>query len=296
MNEPLAIAHTESSIGWGGQEIRTLTEAAGFIRRGHRVVVYAAAGARIVAEAPRFGVPIVTLPIGRKRLRGVRSLVRRARTKSGRHRQRAQLDRRLARRARVRVARAHASRGAGARPHAARVDSRAERSRDALAVSQGHRARRHHRRGAARAADPRQRSRRGARRLGADRHRRSNVRAHRRRERRAARTGAAAGGAARRHHRDAAQLEGPPLSDRRDAAAAARATRTSSSSATARSARRSKRRCDRARGCADASRSPDNRTTSCAGSARSTCSCCRRTPTKAFRKRCCRRCSRRFRA
>ena len=75
MNGPLSIAHTESSLGWGGQEIRTLTEAAGFIRRGHRVVVYAAAGARIVAEAPRFGVPIVALPIGRKRLRGVRSLV-----------------------------------------------------------------------------------------------------------------------------------------------------------------------------------------------------------------------------
>src|SRR6476469_4246403 len=75
MNAPLAIAHTESSMGWGGQEIRTLTEAAGFIRRGHRVVVYAAPGSRIAAEAPRFGVPLVALPIGRKRLRGVRSLV-----------------------------------------------------------------------------------------------------------------------------------------------------------------------------------------------------------------------------
>ena len=31
-NQALAIAHTESSLGWGGQEIRTLTEAAGFIR------------------------------------------------------------------------------------------------------------------------------------------------------------------------------------------------------------------------------------------------------------------------
>ncbi len=36
-----------------------LTEAAGFIARGHRVVVYAARGARILAEAPRFGVPVV---------------------------------------------------------------------------------------------------------------------------------------------------------------------------------------------------------------------------------------------
>jgi len=53
----LAIAHTEASLGWGGQEIRTLTEAAGFMARGHRVIVYAAPGARILAEAPRFGVP-----------------------------------------------------------------------------------------------------------------------------------------------------------------------------------------------------------------------------------------------
>jgi glycosyltransferase involved in cell wall biosynthesis len=73
---PLSIAHTESSMGWGGQEIRTLTEAAGFIRRGHRVVVYAAPRARIVDEAPRFGVPMVTLPLARKRLAGVRGVVR----------------------------------------------------------------------------------------------------------------------------------------------------------------------------------------------------------------------------
>ena len=63
-------------MGWGGQEIRTLTEAAGFIDRGHRAVVCAAPGARIAEEAPRFGVPVIALPIGRKRLAGVRSLSR----------------------------------------------------------------------------------------------------------------------------------------------------------------------------------------------------------------------------
>ena len=63
-------------MGWGGQEIRTLTEAAGFIGRGHRVVVYAAPGARIAEEASRFGVPASTLPIGRKRPIGVLSLAR----------------------------------------------------------------------------------------------------------------------------------------------------------------------------------------------------------------------------
>ena len=72
----LSIVHTEASNGWGGQEIRILTEAAGFIGRGHRVRVCAAPGARILDEAPRFGVPAVALPIGRKRPVGVRALVR----------------------------------------------------------------------------------------------------------------------------------------------------------------------------------------------------------------------------
>jgi len=75
MAGPLAIAHTEASLGWGGQEIRTLTEAAGFIARGHRVVVYAAPGARILHEAPRFGVPALAMPIGEKQPKGVAALL-----------------------------------------------------------------------------------------------------------------------------------------------------------------------------------------------------------------------------
>ena len=73
---PLAIAHTEASTGWGGQEIRVLTESAGFLARGHRVVVYAATGARILAEAPRYGVLAVALPIGAKRPRGAHAMIR----------------------------------------------------------------------------------------------------------------------------------------------------------------------------------------------------------------------------
>jgi glycosyltransferase involved in cell wall biosynthesis len=73
---PLSIAHTEASSGWGGQEIRVLTEAAGFIARGHRVVIWAANGARILDEAPRYGVPAVSLPIGAKRPRGARAIFR----------------------------------------------------------------------------------------------------------------------------------------------------------------------------------------------------------------------------
>ena len=70
------IVHTEASLGWGGQEIRILTEAAGMIARGHRVEIACPREARIFAEAPRFGVPVSALPIGRKRPRGVFALRR----------------------------------------------------------------------------------------------------------------------------------------------------------------------------------------------------------------------------
>jgi glycosyltransferase involved in cell wall biosynthesis len=73
---PLSIGHTEASMGWGGQEIRILTEARGFLDRGHRMALYAAPGSRIAAEAPGYGVPLVTLPIGRKRPAGVAALAR----------------------------------------------------------------------------------------------------------------------------------------------------------------------------------------------------------------------------
>lgn len=67
----MKIVHTEASNGWGGQEIRILEEARGMIARGHDVSVLCTPGARILAEAPRFGVPATALPIGRKRLPGL---------------------------------------------------------------------------------------------------------------------------------------------------------------------------------------------------------------------------------
>ena len=70
------IVHTEASLGWGGQEIRILTEAAGMIARGHRVEIACPREARIFAEAPRFAVLVSALPIGRKRPRGVFALRR----------------------------------------------------------------------------------------------------------------------------------------------------------------------------------------------------------------------------
>ena len=71
---PLHIVHTESSCGWGGQELRILTESRGMIERGHRVTLVAPVSARIFAEASRFRVPVAAMPIEKKRLGGVGAL------------------------------------------------------------------------------------------------------------------------------------------------------------------------------------------------------------------------------
>lgn len=70
----MRILHTEASCGWGGQEIRILSEAQGLIERGHDVRLVCPPEARIFQEAPRFGVQVEALPIGRKRLAGVMAL------------------------------------------------------------------------------------------------------------------------------------------------------------------------------------------------------------------------------
>lgn len=73
--KPLKIVHTESSLGWGGQEIRILSEASGLIARGHDVRLLCPPQARIHDEAARFGVPVHPLPIGRKGIRGLASMI-----------------------------------------------------------------------------------------------------------------------------------------------------------------------------------------------------------------------------
>ncbi len=75
LRSPLRIVHTEASLGWGGQEIRILSESQGLIRRGHEVRLLCPAEARIHAEAASWGVPVVALPIAKKRLAGLRALV-----------------------------------------------------------------------------------------------------------------------------------------------------------------------------------------------------------------------------
>ncbi len=71
----MKIVHTESSLGWGGQEIRILSESEGLMARGHSVTLLCPPQARIYAEAQRRGVPAVALPIGRKRFAGLRALI-----------------------------------------------------------------------------------------------------------------------------------------------------------------------------------------------------------------------------
>jgi glycosyltransferase involved in cell wall biosynthesis len=63
---PLSIVHTENSAGWGGQEIRILTEARGMLERGHRVTLLTPPETPIYGAAARYGVPTDPLGIRRK--------------------------------------------------------------------------------------------------------------------------------------------------------------------------------------------------------------------------------------
>jgi glycosyltransferase involved in cell wall biosynthesis len=72
---PLSIVHTENSCGWGGQEIRILTESRGFLDRGHRVTLVTQAEAPIAEAARRTGLEVVTMRL-RKRLPDLLSLRR----------------------------------------------------------------------------------------------------------------------------------------------------------------------------------------------------------------------------
>ena len=71
---PLSILHTESSIGWGGQELRILTEMEGMARRGHRVHLVTADTADILPAARERGLAVDALPIAAKKLPGLRAL------------------------------------------------------------------------------------------------------------------------------------------------------------------------------------------------------------------------------
>jgi glycosyltransferase involved in cell wall biosynthesis len=66
----MRILHTESSCGWGGQELRVIDEAQAFLAQGHEIVIAAAPGSRLAAEARIRLVPVVELPLARRTLPG----------------------------------------------------------------------------------------------------------------------------------------------------------------------------------------------------------------------------------
>ena len=54
------IVHTEASCGWGGQEIRILTEAYGMLKRGHNVTIIACPDSPILNKAIELDIPTIT--------------------------------------------------------------------------------------------------------------------------------------------------------------------------------------------------------------------------------------------
>ncbi|HBH35125.1 MAG TPA: glycosyltransferase family 1 protein [Gammaproteobacteria bacterium] len=70
-NLPLHIVHTEASTGWGGQEIRILSEATGLRDRGHYVQLLCPGDAPIFEAARDMGLTATALDIGKKRIPGL---------------------------------------------------------------------------------------------------------------------------------------------------------------------------------------------------------------------------------
>ena len=70
----LRIMHTESSCGWGGQELRVLNECAGMAARGHEVLIAAPDESPIRLEAVSKNLQAVGIPINRKSYSGYRVL------------------------------------------------------------------------------------------------------------------------------------------------------------------------------------------------------------------------------
>lgn len=72
----MKIVHTEASLGFGGQEMRILTEAVGLKNRGHDLTLICPQEAEIYSIAKSRGLDVVALPIGKKRLIGLWKLNR----------------------------------------------------------------------------------------------------------------------------------------------------------------------------------------------------------------------------
>jgi glycosyltransferase involved in cell wall biosynthesis len=59
----MKVMHTESSLGWGGQENRTLNECLGLKARGHDVLVVAPPSARLLERAAQAGLRTAAIPM-----------------------------------------------------------------------------------------------------------------------------------------------------------------------------------------------------------------------------------------
>lgn len=70
-NRSLRILHTESSCGWGGQEIRILNEASGLIRRGHVVEIACPPTSNIYSAAIERGLTVHPVQIKKKNLKAL---------------------------------------------------------------------------------------------------------------------------------------------------------------------------------------------------------------------------------
>lgn len=62
----LTILHTESSLGWGGQEIRVLQEALGMRARGHRVFITASPKSLLLSKAEKASLEVIPIELEHK--------------------------------------------------------------------------------------------------------------------------------------------------------------------------------------------------------------------------------------
>ncbi|MDH4268031.1 MAG: glycosyltransferase family 1 protein, partial [Deltaproteobacteria bacterium] len=59
MGKMITILHTESSEGWGGQEMRIVLESLGMIKRGYRVIIAAPGKSNILHRAKEQGIKVL---------------------------------------------------------------------------------------------------------------------------------------------------------------------------------------------------------------------------------------------
>jgi glycosyltransferase involved in cell wall biosynthesis len=70
----MKIMHTEASSGWGGQEIRILTESQAFMRHQHEVILAADIDSEIIKRASIYGVKAFPIPLKKKRWQEFKAL------------------------------------------------------------------------------------------------------------------------------------------------------------------------------------------------------------------------------